>query len=129
MNMRKPDPVRILIVDDEPVIAVTLAAILAREGFKTRVVYTGEEAVALAEIFLPHALISDVLMPGMNGIEAAIQINRKLPFCRTLLFSANVMTADVLLQQAEPSRTFEILHKPVHPTELLTRLRALLNEF
>lgn len=129
IDMRKSAPIRILIVDDEPTIAVTLAAILTREGFETRAVYSGEDAIALAGVFLPHALISDVLMPGMNGIEAAVQIHSRLPFCRILLFSANVMVADVLLQKNEASRTFEILHKPVHPTELLSKLRALLNEF
>ena len=126
--MRKPRSLRILIVDDEPVIANTLAEILSREGFESRAVYSGEEAIAIAEMFLPHAMISDVIMSGINGIQAAIEIRDRIPLCRILLFSANVMVADVLLEHSGLSLAFEILNKPVHPTELLAKLRAMLDE-
>lgn len=124
--MRKARLLRILIVDDEPVIANTLAEIFRREGFESRAVYSGEDAIAVAEMFLPHALISDVIMSGKNGIRAAIEIRDKIPFCRILLFSADAILADVLLEHSGLSKAFEILGKPVHPTELLAKLRSML---
>jgi DNA-binding response OmpR family regulator len=56
---------RILIADDERVIADTLAAILGQVGFSTRAVYSGETALEIAEFYLPDMFISDVV-PRQN---------------------------------------------------------------
>ena len=67
---------RILIADDERVIADTLAAILGQVGFRTRAVYSGETALEIAEFYLPDMFISDVVMGGMTGVEAAVNLSR-----------------------------------------------------
>ncbi len=79
MTDTKPKP-RVLVVDDEHVIADTLAIILNQAGFDASAVYTGNDAVDLARIEKPDLIISDVIMPDMNGIEAAIHI-RAIPAC------------------------------------------------
>ena len=115
---------KVLVADDERAIAVTLAAILTRSGFETRTVYSGEAAVEMAEHFRPDMLITDVVMRGISGIEAAIQISGLLPACKILLFSGQAETVDLLEQARIRGYDFEILAKPVHPQDLLARLRS-----
>jgi CheY-like chemotaxis protein len=115
---------RVLVADDEQVIANTLAIILNQSGFEARAVYSGESAVELLDSFKPDMLISDVIMTGMTGIEAAILTRSRLPKCKILLFSGQAATADLLEKAREQGHEFEILAKPVHPTDLLAKLRG-----
>jgi CheY-like chemotaxis protein len=120
-NTVKP---RVLVADDEQVIANTLAIILNQSGFDARAVYSGEKAIEAIDEFQPDMLISDVIMTGMTGIEAAIQMREKLPKCKILLFSGQAATADLLERARSQGHEFEILAKPVHPTDLLAKLRG-----
>jgi CheY-like chemotaxis protein len=115
---------KVLVVDDEPVIADTLAMILNQSGFETRAVYSGEKALELATSFQPQMLISDVIMGDLNGIDAAIRIRQLLPEIKVLLFSGQAATANLLENARTRGYEFEILTKPVHPQDLLTRLRS-----
>ena len=115
---------KVLIADDEKVIADTLAQILNQHGYDASAVYTGSSAVELATILRPELLISDVIMPDMNGIEAAIKIRALLPSCKILLFSGQASTADLLENARKDGHEFEILAKPVHPQDLLAKLRG-----
>src|SRR6201996_4844473 len=115
---------RVLVADDEQVIANTLVIILNQAGFEARAVYSGEKAIELLDEFKPDMLISDVIMTGMTGIEAAIEVRSKLPNCKILLFSGQAATADLLEKARAQGHEFEILAKPVHPTDLLAKLRA-----
>jgi CheY-like chemotaxis protein len=69
-------------------------------------------------------LISDVIMADLNGIDAAIRIRGMLPNIKILLFSGQAATADLLEKARAQGYEFEILAKPVHPQDLLTRLRS-----
>ena len=115
---------KVLVADDEQVIANTLAIILNQAGFEAKAVYSGESAVESIDEFQPNMLISDVIMTGMTGIEAAIKIREKLPTCKILLFSGQAATADLLEKARAQGHEFEILAKPVHPTDLLAKLRS-----
>ena len=115
---------RVLVADDEQVIANTLAIILNQAGFDARAVYSGESAIETVDAFQPNMLISDVIMTGMTGIEAAIEIRNRLPKCKILLFSGQAATADLLEKARAQGHEFEILAKPVHPTDLLAKLRS-----
>ncbi len=120
----QPAKPRVLVVDDERVIADTLAIILNQNGFDAVAVYTGTAAVDRARASRPDLVISDVIMPDMNGIEAAIQIRAILPGCKILLFSGQAATADLLEKARAQGHEFEILAKPVHPQDLLSKLRS-----
>jgi len=122
MTNNKPKP-KVLVVDDERVIADTLAIILNQHGFEASAVYTGTGAVERAKTVHPDLIISDVIMPDMNGIEAAINIRNFLPRCKILLFSGQAATADLLESARAQGHEFEILAKPVHPQDLLSKLR------
>jgi CheY-like chemotaxis protein len=111
------------VVDDEQVIANSLAIILNKAGFEARAVFSGERAIELLESFQPEMLIADVVMPGMTGIEAAIAVRNKLPKCNILLFSGQAATTELLEQARTQGHEFEILAKPVHLADLLEKLR------
>ncbi len=115
---------KVLVADDERVIADTLAIILNQSGFQATAVYSGEKAVETAKSLRPDMLISDVIMTDMNGIDAAIKIRTMLPECKILLFSGQAATADLLDRARVQGHEFEILAKPVHPQDLLARLRS-----
>jgi CheY-like chemotaxis protein len=112
------------VADDERVIADTLAMILNQSGFEARAVYSGERAVEMATEFAPDMLISDVIMADLNGIDAAIRIRERLPRIKILLFSGQAATADLLEKARAQGYEFEILAKPVHPQDLLNKLRG-----
>jgi CheY-like chemotaxis protein len=115
---------KVLVVDDERVIADTLSMILNQSGFESRAVYSGEGALELSQTFEPDMLISDVIMADLNGIDAAIRIRGLLPKIKILLFSGQAATADLLEKARTQGYEFEILAKPVHPQDLLNKLRA-----
>ena len=110
---------RVLILDDEQVIANTLALILNRNGFEAQAVYNGQDAIKTAAQLSPDVLISDVIMEGMTGIDAAIRISQLVPKCRIILFSGQAATADLLQCAEAHGHHFEILVKPIHPRLLL----------
>ena len=112
----------ILIVDDERVIADTLSIILSKSGFNTYTAYDGPSALALALEVAPELLISDVVMPGMSGIDLAISLAGLLPQCKVLLFSGQAATVDLLEVARRSGHNFITLSKPVHPTDLLKRI-------
>ena len=120
-NTTKP---KVLVADDERVIADTLAMILNQSGFETRAVYSGEKALELATTFKPDMLISDVIMADLNGIDAAIRIRALLPGIKILLFSGQAATADLLDKARAEGYEFDILAKPVHPQDLLAKIRG-----
>ena len=116
---------KVLVVDDERVIADTLAIILKQHGYDASAVYTGTSAVEHARGLKPDLIISDVIMPDMNGIEASLSVREFLPSCKILLFSGQAMTADLLERARAQGHEFEILPKPVHSQDLLFKLAKL----
>jgi CheY-like chemotaxis protein len=123
MSETKTKP-KVLVVDDERVIADTLSMILNQSGFESHAVYSGEGALEMARALEPDMLISDVIMSDLNGIDAAIRIRALFPHIKVLLFSGQAATADLLEKARAQGYEFEILAKPVHPQDLLSRLRS-----
>jgi CheY-like chemotaxis protein len=121
--MHAPKRPKVLVVDDEQVIADTLAKILDINGYDASAVYSGLAAIESARELRPDLIISDVIMQDMDGIEAAIRIRKFLPSCKILLFSGQAATADLLENARSQGHDFEILAKPVHPAELLAKLK------
>ena len=113
----------VLVVDDESVIADTLTEILKRNGFAAMPAYDGEGALESALLMPPELLITDVVLPGMSGIELAISVKRIFPDCRIILFSGQAATSDLLASANSRGHHFSLLKKPIHPTELLARVK------
>lgn len=121
MSHGKP---KVLVVDDEHVIADTLAIILNQNGFEALPIYTGEDAIDRARKLRPDLLISDVIFKNeaITGIDVAIKVRQSVPGCKILLFSGQAATADLLETARAQGHEFEILAKPVHPQDLLAKL-------
>jgi CheY-like chemotaxis protein len=112
-----------LVVDDERLIADTLAEILNFSGFEAVAVYDGRAAVQELTTRRPDVLITDVVMPGMNGIEVAKYARRQCPATRILLLSGHAATAELLERAHLDGNHFELLAKPLGPEILLRKLR------
>ncbi len=109
----------VLVVDDESVIADTVVKILNLSGYAAVAAYDADEALETALIAPPSLLITDVILPGKNGIELAITIKRIYPECKTLLFSGQASTADLMASANRAGYRFTLLNKPVPPQKLL----------
>jgi FixJ family two-component response regulator len=115
-----PQPVpRIFVVDDERVIASTLAAIFNMNGYSARCFTQPMEALAAAQSDVPDLLISDVAMPGLSGVDLAIQMRAQYPKCKILLFSGQAATVDLLEHARAQGPDFHLILKPVHSSEPL----------
>jgi len=116
---------RILVVDDEELIANTIVQILNRSGFIAEAAYGGQEAIDAARRITPEILLSDILMPYLDGIEAAIEIQKFLPDIRIVLFSGQAATVEILARARARGYNFELLAKPLHPLQLIKHLQEL----
>ena len=112
----------VLVVDDESVIADTLAEILTRSGYTGVAEYDADSALETALLMPPEMLITDVVLPGMTGIELAITVRRIFPDCKIILFSGQASTADLLASARADGHHFTLLNKPLHPQDLLLRV-------
>lgn len=115
----------IYVVDDENIIAQTLATILIGAGFSAIAFNDPNAALIAFSAVRPDILLSDVVMPGINGIELAIRIRQTHPRCKVLLLSGQLTTNDLLQKSKREGHNFDILAKPFPPDELLTKLHDL----
>lgn len=124
-SLNRSESITVFVVDDEYVIAKTLAMILKTQGFDAKPFYEPHEALEAARIESPALLITDVVMPGMSGIDLAIQVKQDCPNCKVLLFSGQAATNDLLETANKAGHNFQLLSKPVHPKDLLAAITQL----
>lgn len=115
---------RVLVVDDESVIADSVAAILNRSGYDAISRYSGMDAIESIQQRCPDIIVSDVVMPDLNGIQLAKAARSICPRARIVLFSGNVDTASLVEDASVDGYFFEILSKPIHPLRLLKVLES-----
>jgi CheY-like chemotaxis protein len=118
---------RILIVDDERLLADTTASVLRHAGFQTKTAYDGFGALDVMASFHPDYLLTDIMMPAMNGVELAIAAVNTYPAIKILLFSGQAGIADIMEGSRARGFEFPLLAKPVHPSKLIECLRNLKN--
>ncbi len=114
---------RVLVVDDEPVIALTTAAILQQEGYETATAFDGDAAIQKAHSFHPHLLLTDICMPARDGIETASEVLAFCPDCQVVFVSGHTYVSDLVTSCAP--RT-SVLAKPVDPRNLLRTVASVL---
>lgn len=118
----------ILVVDDEVRLANTTSEILNISGFCAFTAYEGRTALEVAEEIRPDYLLTDVVMPEMNGVELAIAVRKMLPETLILLFSGQAGITDLLEEARAAGHSFEVLEKPMHPVRLIEHLKRLRNK-
>lgn len=114
----------ILVVDDEVILADSVAEILNISGFCAFSAYDGSTALRITEELRPDYLLSDVMMPGMNGVDLAITVRKMLPQTAILLISGTVVS-DLIEDARGRGYAFELLEKPMHPARLIERLKRI----
>jgi DNA-binding NtrC family response regulator len=115
---------RVIVVDDEMLIAESLVEILRGEGFQAISFSNGVASVKWTAIVEPDAVICDVAMPGMDGMEVAKQIRELCPECRIILFSGRAGVHQLLANASTEGHVFEFLPKPVRPDIIISMLRS-----
>ena len=101
---------RILVVDDEPQVGLMLRELLAELGYVTKTAVRGDEALQLVPIFQPDAVLLDLQMPGMSGVEVLDHLRRDHPLVPVIIVTGN---ADVDVARGTLIRgAFDYLHKP-----------------
>jgi DNA-binding NtrC family response regulator len=113
---------RVLVVDDEQIIADTLSVILGLHGYAAQTAYSGEDAVAAAKVFRPDVVISGFVLPGMSGLASSLEIHRAIPGCRLIFVSGSARLHEILIESGY--KGMEVLEKPVHPERILELLAA-----
>ena len=117
---------KILVVDDDERLANGAAAILHAAGWECFTVYNASDAMAAADSFAPDVVVSDIVMPGMDGFAACLEIKRNLPACRILLVSGVVASSeDVAKLHPSSECDFQLLPKPVQPERLVAAVARL----
>jgi CheY-like chemotaxis protein len=112
----------VLVIDDETLIADSLTEILNGAGYEAIAFYNGRSAIDFVRTQCPDVVISDVVMPKLNGVETVLAIRKLCPTARIVLFSGQAGTVDILEKARAQGHEFEVLLKPIHPDELLLRL-------
>jgi len=114
---------RVLVVDDEPTIAASVAARLRAEGFTVDVAHDGPSAMARVAEVEPDLVVLDVMLPGFDGLEVCrrIQAQRPIP---VLMLTARDAETDVLVGLGVGADDY--LTKPFSIRELAARVHALL---
>jgi DNA-binding NtrC family response regulator len=117
----------ILVVDDEPLVADTLAMILNHAGYFAVRAYDAKTALEMASVRAPDLLISDVAMPEMNGVELALGMMVVAPQCKVVLFSGHARSVD-LMRAYDAGYEFPLMAKPMHPREMLGQVARSLEQ-
>jgi CheY-like chemotaxis protein len=118
---------RVLVVDDDRLVADTLTLIFERNGFAAKAVYSADEALQCAHEFGPDLLLCDVTMPGRDGLSLVADMTRELPACRILVLTGFYSNVRNVREHARKlSRPLGILTKPCQPSDLLREAAALL---
>jgi CheY-like chemotaxis protein len=122
-NSRLAHKPKILIADDDKMTADTLQLLLTRAGLEAISVYDGEPAVDMARQWRPDLFLCDVMMPFMNGLQAAVRITSFIPECHVILISGEELADELMTEARKHGFHFELLHKPLQPGELLRQVR------
>lgn len=125
-NVKEKEVYRLLIVDDDEHILLSLKGIFESEGFNVVCTDNGREAVELARKFQPHLVILDVIMPGMDGIEICHELRAIPTLQKTLIAFYTARGEDYSQIAAFSAGADDYIIKPVKPGVLVMRIKALL---
>jgi two-component system, OmpR family, response regulator len=124
MREQTADPIRILVVDDEPNIVDVISMALRFQGFEVAAAGTGAEAIAAVEEFRPHLLVLDIMLPDMEGFDVAERLAAKHSSAPILFLTARDATEDKVRGLTIGGDDY--VTKPFSLEELVARIRTIL---
>ncbi len=123
--MNKED-IKILLVDDEPDILEILRFNLEKVGYQIKTASNGLDALKVAEKFLPHLIVLDVMMPGLDGIETCERLRQDERFQETVIMFLTARGEDYSYVAAFDAGADDYVTKPVKPKVLVSKVKGLL---
>lgn len=118
---------RVLIVDDDRLVADTLSLVFRVNGFDSEARYSAADGLHFARSYAPSLLLTDVTMPGESGLDLADAVHREMPGCKLLMLTAyESNSSDVQKHSERTRRPIRMLYKPVHPEDLIREAQELL---
>ena len=125
----RPDgtPARVLVVDDESVLAELLGSALRHQGWETQTAANGWEALDKADTFDPDVVVLDIQMPGLDGMETLERLRKRKPHLPVLFLTARDAVADRVAGLRAGADDY--VTKPFNPLELTARVKANLRRF
>ena len=117
----------ILVLDDNQTVARTLALLLEQSGYNAISSNSGSEALDVVTGIAIDVAICDIQLPGISGLETAIEICKRLPNCKIILISGQPESTEQVELAARQGHQFPVLAKPIPPSELLTTIEDLLH--
>ena len=120
------DKTKILVVDDDEHIAELISLYLIREGYDTKEVYNGNDAVKAFEEYKPNLIMLDIMLPGLDGYGVCKEI-RKTSGVPIIMLTAKGDTIDKVLGLELGADDYMV--KPFEPKELTARVKAVLRRY
>jgi len=123
--MRMKGSETVLVVDDDPAILGFIEEEIALHGYRPIIACSAEEALLLAEKEKIDLLLTDIMMPGMNGVDFAKQFAAINPECKFLFMSGYIQPS--IAQQGIPENEYAFVQKPFAPNILVRKMRHVLS--
>ena len=125
----KKENIKILLVDDEPYIVEIIRFNLERVGYQISTAYNGVEAIKVAEKEIPHLIILDIMMPGIDGIETCERLRQDSKFNDTVIMFLSARGEDYSYVAAFEAGADDYTTKPIKPKVLVSKVKGLLRRF
>lgn len=117
---------KILLVDDEPDILEFVGYNIRKEGYTLYTASNGKDAIQTAKKVIPHLIILDIMMPGIDGIETCIELRRIDSLKSTLIAFLTARSEDFSQIAGLDAGGDDYIPKPIKPRVLMSRVNALL---
>lgn len=118
---------RVLVVDDDHLVADTLNLVFQANGYDCQAVYSAADGLARARTFHPALLLCDISMPEQSGLQLAEALHEEMPHCKLLMITAYASNASKVEQHiSRTRRNLKLLSKPCRPELLLREAQSLL---
>lgn len=119
---------KVLVVDDEPNIVLSLEFLMQQAGFEVTTAYDGESALALVNETPPDLVLLDISLPGISGFEVLEQLRSQAAFKRLPIVMLTAHGREVEREKGLALGADDYITKPFSTRELVEKVKALLNE-
>jgi DNA-binding response OmpR family regulator len=114
----------VLVVDDDPTVSDVVRRYLEQDGCRVRLAFDGPDALAAVAEEVPDLVVLDLMMPGIDGLEACRRLRRSLPDLPVVMLTALGEEADRITGLEVGADDY--VTKPFSPRELVLRIRSIL---